>query len=277
MRAIVYKHELISLIALLQLFACCNMSRDTGSIQIDGYDGTRITVNNLSTHLNEISGIAFDKSNNTFLAINDEEGKIYTLDADFKINSVFRFAESGDYEDIVVRQDTVLVLKSNGDIYQIKQSWSDKPVIKHFAYSGVNAEYETLLFDEPNSRYLLISKSNDENRKNLMYAFDPATGKYQMLHQQIGGKEFNAITGYPGFHPSGACADANGNMYILSSLEHMLVKVDQYWNAVKVYRFNKNLLRKPEGITFDDHSNMYVTSEAAGKKPRLIKLPFSLK
>jgi uncharacterized protein YjiK len=75
---------------------------------------------NLPKELIEISGLTYNSKNNTLLAINDEAGRLYTLDAtDFNLIEKKEFGNNGDYEGIEIVGDIVYVLKANGDITPI--------------------------------------------------------------------------------------------------------------------------------------------------------------
>ena len=73
---------------------------------------------NMPESLFEISGITFNKGkNDTVYAIQDEEGKLFRLAWDVKVQYHTKFGKKGDYEDVTIVNDRAVILKSNGVLY----------------------------------------------------------------------------------------------------------------------------------------------------------------
>ena len=49
--------------------------------------------------------------------------------------------------------------------------------------------------------------------------------------------------------------------FLLSSVNRILVILDQQWNVKDVYPLNSPLFLQPEGIAFDSKSNLYISNE----------------
>ncbi len=82
--------------------------------------------------LSEISGIA-RITENTFLCIEDESGKVYTLHIDSaKITSSTIFSRPKDFEDIEVVNGIVYVLESDGDIYEFPMTEDDTAKVTRY-------------------------------------------------------------------------------------------------------------------------------------------------
>lgn len=253
-------------------FSCVALDH-SGVIAIKGYDADKLIVKTLPHPLQEVSGIAFDSTNGMLIAINDEKGCLFVLDTLNNVKATIPFAGTGDYEDVVINKGRALALKSDGDIYLIEQYTSDTPPVKHFRYRGCNAEFETLIWDKRVSRYLLVSKICTKHKNNCIYSFSPATGSFSLYDKQINRREFKIKTGMEGFHPSGGAIDRDNNLLMLSAMEHVLIKLDKNWVITDVFQLNKDVLPQPEGIAFDMRGQLYLSTEAAGGKPKLISIP----
>ncbi|MBC7400370.1 MAG: SdiA-regulated family protein, partial [Mucilaginibacter sp.] len=78
-----------------------------------GYDLNKPVKYNMSEGLLEISGIAFHHGNpDSLYAEQDEKGHIYYLKlGDKKTPGYSKFGKSGDYEDIAILNDQVVLLR----------------------------------------------------------------------------------------------------------------------------------------------------------------------
>ena len=64
------------------------------------YDFSQVYTDKLDLKVQEISGLAWDSKDNVFYVVNDELGKLFTLDKESKvINGEYDFGSKGDYED----------------------------------------------------------------------------------------------------------------------------------------------------------------------------------
>ena len=125
-----------------------------------GYDINKPEKIKVKEILDEISGIVYDKKNNALIAVNDEQGKLFSIDLantfDYKIS---KFGGSGDYEDIAYTGKEWYVLKSNGDIYLMKNisfdlnSGHSTPVINLLVVAGTFI----LLFTKMRSPFIVMA------------------------------------------------------------------------------------------------------------------------
>ena len=77
-------------------------------------------VYHLPSYLKEISGISYYKKNK-IACIQDERAIIYIYDIPKKkITSKFDFGKNNDYEDIALVDDTFYILRSDGNIFKLK-------------------------------------------------------------------------------------------------------------------------------------------------------------
>jgi hypothetical protein len=103
------------------LLACSGLGGQSFIPGIPGYEEGKRERILLKRPLREISGISYI-GNNQLAAINDEEGKLFIMDATTGKQQHTAFGKKGDYEDVVWLNDFYYVLKSNGHLYKINKN-----------------------------------------------------------------------------------------------------------------------------------------------------------
>lgn len=237
-----------------------------------GYDLSKPIKYNMHINLTEISGIAFrhGKSDSLY-AEEDENGKVYYFKLGDKKISESKFAKSGDYEDIAICNNYVIILRSDGSLFsfpfnQVRNKQIDGvKKIKDVLPAG---EYEGMYADEKTNRLYILCKhcSDEKNKITTGYIFQlqtdgsvkPAGGfsiNVKIIEQLSGNKK-------GAFRPSALAKNENTNeWYIVSSVKKMLVVTDAGWNVKNVYPLNSTLFNQPEGIAFDNQHNLYISNE----------------
>ena len=238
-----------------------------------GYDLGKPVKYNMHINLTEISGIAFrhGKSDSLY-AEEDENGNVYYLKlGDKKVNES-RFAKSGDYEDIAISNNYVIILRSDGTLFtfpfnQVRNK--EIPGVKKIKDVIPAGEYEGMYADEKTNRLYILCKNCDGDKGKV------SSGYILQLQndgtvKSAGGFSINVkaveqlLTGKKkgGFRPSALAKNLNTNeWYILSSVNKVLVVTDASWDVKNVYPLNPKLFNQPEGIAFDDHNNLYISNE----------------
>jgi hypothetical protein len=223
--------------------------------------------------LHEISGIAFYKGNpDTVYAEQDEEGKVFYLKPGDPHAQFFKFGKHGDYEDIAICNNTVIMLKSSGTLFtfpfaDLRQEQSANVV----EWKGLlpKGEYEGMYGDEASRLiYILCKNCPDENDKKIAKGYIFQLNDQGQLSQQgnfaINVKDIDRINGEMkmDFRPSALSRNPRTKeWYILSSVNKMLVIADANWQVTAVYNLNPALYIQPEGIAFDKNSNLYISNE----------------
>jgi hypothetical protein len=269
--------KVISLITMLLVVAGVGLSISctTKPEVVDnpkGYDLSKPTKYNMHINLTEISGIAFrhGKSDSLY-AEEDEDGKIYYLKLGDKTAGESRFAKSGDYEDIAICNNYVIMLRSDGSLFTFPFNQ-----VRSKQVGGVNklkdilpaGEYEGMYADEKTNRVYILCKhcSDDKKKTSSGYilqlqtngSLKPAGGFSIDVKtvEQMGGKKKGA------FRPSAlAKHPLTGEWYILSSVNKMLIVADASWAIKNVYPLKPSLFNQPEGIAFDSQNNLYISNE----------------
>ena len=110
-----------------------------------------------------------------------------------------------------------------------------------------------------------------EKAWRYVYSFDLLEKKIseeiflKISEQEIGdflGKDMNGK-----FKPSGiAISPIDNNIYIISSVGQALAVYSEKRELITVFRLSPSLFSQPEGITFDEKGNLYISNE--GRKER---------
>lgn len=231
--------------------------------------------------LEEISGIAFvDGRANTLYAVQDEEGVLFEYNlAKEQVALTVPFAKKGDYEEVATDGEYFYVLKSNGNIYSFPVGHTSKPGEVTVNEGLVpKAEYEAMAFD-PSSRHLfLLCKVCKEDKKGgTVSGYILGIGNGGRLSRE---DEFNLQISALSvldkrikkkFKPSAMARRISSNeWYILSSVDQALVITDESFNPKEVVPLDRKDFEQPEGVAFDEDDNLYISSEAGGKKHGMI-------
>lgn len=244
-----------------------NNSRDykkkvSGSIEL-------VKTWKLPNELDEVSGIAF-LGNNKIAAVQDEDGTIFVYNLNTsKIEKQVKFAGSGDYEGIAVDAKTAYVMKSNGNIYVVKNFMDDPEVreVKNSLSSDNNME--GLFLDKKNSRLLLAVKGQDPNSEDYkgVYAVDLASMELQqepafkLTFEDEIFTDIKKETAAKTFFPSEINRNpATEEIFVLEAEDPRLLILDPSGNPKELHHLDKEEFPQPEGLTFDG-KNIYISNE----------------
>jgi hypothetical protein len=236
-----------------------------------GYDLSNPVKYDMPTELLEISGIAFNNGDaSTIYAEQDEEGKIfYFRPGDSKVSHA-KFGKAGDYEDVAVLNNQAIILRSDGSLYsfpltEVKAGQINN--VKEFKKILPTGEYEGLHADG-GKLYALCKQcaGKDHNKECNGYIFNLAadgsisqSGTFTIDVQKIAalmGK------GKLRFHPSALAKNPlTRQWYVLSSVNKLIVVLDEQWNVLQVYPISGKTFLQPEGMAFDKQGNLYISNE----------------
>lgn len=251
----------------------------------------------LSARLKEISGLSYDSTSNELLAVNDEMGVYYRLDiSNGEISNKQSFAKKGDYEGIEIVYDKIYIVESNGKIHYIDND--DKTDKMNTSLSGAN-DIEGLGYDPTNSMLLLackgkpsISDGQHLKKTKVVYGFNLKTSKFneepflvvadssliQFCEQELLSSEAdqNKVKQYrkrlKSFSPSAIAYNLQEDaFYLLSSVGKLLVVIDRQSKIKSLDFLDEGIHRQPEGITFDNDYNLYVSNEGKFGVARIFK------
>ena len=251
--------------------------------------------------LNEISGIT-PLNENEIACVQDESGIIYIYDMRTSaITKEYKTGLIGDYEGIALVGNTIYMLRSDGVLIEYPDFRSPNMKIKEYFLNLPSANNEGLCYDMKNYRLLIAAKikpGKDKENKDIryIYSFDLKTKvpsnvpilklniediekKAKQLNYPIPHKT-NKKTGEKinmfNFRPSEiAVHPVNGNLYILSANEKLLLMIDTAGEIENLIRLDPVLFNKAEGLAFFTNGDMLISNEAQKGKPTLLTFKYN--
>ncbi len=278
------RYPFILFMLLPALLSCNSFNGQAKKYQSPkGYKLTEPQRFRVRESMQEISGIVLFPDEHHIYAINDEQGKVFKIDVTTdKPYPTTKFDRSGDYEDLVYTPKGWLILKSNGTLYQIHDTFTDSVTSTeyHFPKSG-KQEFESIYLDTPSNSVLMICKQCDEDKAqratsayrfhldNLRFDTDPAYRIDVTEIARLGGVDIK------NFRPSAAAIHPKENrLYIISSVNQMLVITGLDGKVQEVYHLKHKLFEQPEGLSFAPNGDMYISNEAGEGIADILKFSY---
>ena len=253
----------------------------------------------LDNDLEEVSGLGMMPGDQQFVAVEDENGTIYTVDVvTGELLRKVDFHKAGDYEGVEWVNGNVWVVKSTGTLYQVQNFGTEaQQMVKHPNFLSRAYDVEGLGYDAARHRLLLSCKGvggdGVENiyRKSI-YQFDLGTNTLDTvpaysieleavqdyLNERPAIRKLTKLTEFfsPGcsefgFCPSGlAVHPITDELYILSSSGKLLIVVSKEGAIRHIEKLDKDIHRQPEGICFSREGTLYISNEGKGSVEPLI-------
>lgn len=236
----------------------------------DGYNLNKPILLKLPVELDEISGLAFYANDTSVFAIGDEFGWLYKIPLlPHQPIRKWKFSNEGDYEDLAMVDKVFYVLKSNGNITAFTFDDRNQILNQHQDFPVNGNEFEILYYDPKIFKLTMICKDCDEDKKKALTVYyynllnksfdDSATINVTSIANMIGEKKIK-------FKPSAAAINpVTHELFIVSSVNKLLVVADRNGNPKKTYPIDGNLFKQPEGITFTPDGDMIISNEAADR------------
>lgn len=261
-------------------------------------------IGELPPELDEISGLSMAPGHrNELLAIQDEEGKIFRLNA--KTGGLLwaiTFWKDGDYEAVEAVGEDVWVAKSTGTLYQVTNAGKpNQKVDKYNTHLTSENDVEGLAYDKAKNRLLLACKEDakdDGNDKNgrYIYAFDLAaktlskkpvfaieleavknhlaacektTDHERLCDFFVSRDEYDLAPSALAVHP------ATGQLFLTSSVGKVLMVLNPDGQIDHMERLNEDLFAQPEGLAFAEDGTLFISTEKKKKAhARVYRLPY---
>lgn len=223
--------------------------------------------------LSEVSGLALT-ADGQLLAHGDGRGKVFVVD--YRRGSIVHEFSLGkpavkdDFEAITMVGDTVVLLASNGTIYEVADGGRDTTG-KFRSYDtglGDECEFEGLAYDPAIRSLLLACKRVHAKAMRdsvIIYRLPRARDASQEpSHLAVAAQALVGANGKGGWHPSDITVDpSTGNYLLLSSQEQALAEI----TPAGVVVFSRPLPPghdQPEGIAITRDSLLIIGDEAKG-------------
>lgn len=253
-----------------------------------GYDLNNPEVFEMADALGEISGITFLNGDpDMVFAQQDEEGILFFFALGDKEPKQVKFGKDGDYEDIGIYRQDVVVLRSDGSLYRFPVAERHRKQIRSVAVSKKpfpDGEYESLATRMGDSLSYVLCKNCKVDRKlpvTTGHAFRlngdgtvDVRSSFSISHAQI--EQFVPPMGQS-FQPSAMAWNPFSNeWYVLSSINKLLVILDENWQVIQAYQLDATRYTQPEGLAFDCNRALYISNERGrtGKRATIFKFPF---
>lgn len=253
-----------------------------------GYNLNKPETIVLNEALHEISGITFSKGNDTTVfAIEDEDGKLYsyTLANEKLIKS--KFGKKGDYEDVTIFKDSIIaVLRSDGSIllFPIADAGKEKiDSVQNFKNILPVGEYEGLAASGSNLYALCKNCPDDKTSKVvsvqvLQMKADNQLSIYKTFPVDISMIQSGEANGKIKFHPAAFGKNPlTHEWFILSSVNKMLVILNEQWKATSFILLDPALFKQPEGLAFNSKGDLYISNEGGTGAPNILLFRYQQK
>jgi hypothetical protein len=256
-------------VALLQ--GCDSQDDNVTYSNPPGYNLNGPVIFRLPQSLDEISGIVYNQRDNSVLAINDEHGWLYKVHLKDEMDMErWYYFKGADFEDLVLVDSTFYVLESNGNIIRFKFVTPDSITLREFDFPGEGKnEFEILYHDKGRKQLILLCKDCEADDKNSLsaYAFNLDSATYTNVPVYV--MDIRKIEDIMDekklrFKPSAATIHPmTGELYIMSSINKVLVIADVNGIPKKVFRIDPKLYKQPEGMAFTPRGDLIVSNEFA--------------
>ncbi len=282
------KFTLIAIISIF-LISCSQENKSCGDFDLNKtYEQIKLPV-----ALKEISGITF-LSKNKIACVQDEKGIVFIYDIHKdKLKQSIDFAGDKDYEAIANVNDTIYVLRSNGDIYEIDNLESSEvsSITHHTFLSKVNNS-EGMCFDSKHYRLLIACKGKPEKGsakkyQKVVYSFDLSTKTMseepvlvidptsiiEMADQSASNSFFGESKNVDQFDPAEIAIDPKtGNYFVLSAVGKRLAVFSENGMLLCSVNLNPDIYKQPEGLAFNSEGDLVISDEGKNSKGNLVVL-----
>lgn len=265
------KNIVIGILLSAVAFCSCDNVLDKKEVfqNPEGYNLQRPYKIPLPLDLEEISGIVYYPPDSSLFAINDEQGWLYKIYPNHpQTTEKWKFYSGDDFEDLYLMDSNFYALRSNGDIVEFKFGTNRSVNVQINKFPFGKSEFESIYYDTSLQKLLIICKDCESDKKKALslFSFDPHTNLYDFVPFSIDVKSVARSLGEKSmkFKPSAAAINPlTGNLYIISSINKLLLVTDQRGNMIEAVKIDKGLFKQPEGICFTPSGTMIISNESA--------------
>ncbi len=231
----------------------------------------------LPSVLDEISGIVW-LEDGRIACIQDEVGIVFFYNLETKkLDGQVKFGGDGDYEGLALMGENMYVVRSDGEIFEICNFLGEEPSYNQYELPlSEKHNIETLLADKKNNRLLLMAKDHEpfDNDGRGIYAYDLETKTLQekpVLLLTTADADLQKTL--KKIRPSDiAIHPKTKEIYVLQGTKPRILIVNPNGSVKKEYPLNNKVFYQPEGITFSPDGTLYISNEATGGVPSILKV-----
>ena len=267
------RYSLYVTLITISFLSCSSASKEKENTvnNNEQYDLQNPYIIKLPESLSEISGIAYYPKDSSVFAIEDEDGLLYKIKLN-RNNDIkkWRFDKKHDFEDVVLKDSIFYVLISNGDIETIRFGVGDSLTTTTSAFPNASKkknEFESLYFDDTLHQFVLLCKDcEDDSKKQIsawgynfdtqLYTASVLTVNVLPVDEKLGEKKMKIKPSATAINP------VNNNLYILSSISHLLIVTDRAGNFKEVFPLDPAIYKQAEGIAFTPAGDMIISNES---------------
>jgi hypothetical protein len=266
-----------------------------------GYDlSNPDKIDDLPGILHEISGIT-EIDNSTIASIQDENGVLVIYDlSKSRISNQFLFHSDGDYEGIARAGNTIFVLRSDGELFEIPNYKSAEFTSIKYKTEIPAKDNEGLCYYKKKNMLLIGPKSDIEGKKKSKRAiygfsletkklldkpvikFDPEEIKEYATKNKLNlpvtekkneksEPKIELRTSAIGIHP------LTNKLFLISGIEKILFVFDLDGTLEYMEKLDPELFNQPEGITFLNNGDMLISNEGGPGKATLLRFNYKIK
>ncbi|NCD68751.1 SdiA-regulated domain-containing protein [Mucilaginibacter agri] len=265
----------VTVIAACVVLALLSCQQRVPYLSPAGYDLNKPQTDYLPDNLEEVSGIAFNKGNPDLLyAEEDENGRVYYMKFGDKKAKFSSFKKTGDFEDIAIAGDQVIMLQSKGRLFtfpisEVANPKIDDSKVQEFGDMLPKGEFEGLYADEASKQVYVLCKHCDIDKTTKQtsgFIFNLSDDgkltrgdKFEINVRHIANQVKDPKVN---FRPSALAQNPKSkNWFVLSSVNKLLVILNPQWKVLQVFHLNPSTFPQPEGIAFDNQNNLYISNE----------------
>ena len=245
----------------------------------------------LPEKLREISGITWwDK--HQLAGVQDEDGYIFVIDTlQGEVVKQEKFRKDGDYEGIARVGSKLYIVRSDGDLYKVKDFDQKDQKTKEYETPLKTAnDVEGLCYSKADNELWLACKEQPGLEKDkhkgtrAIYRFDLEEKKLKKKPKFL--IDLKALTQFLNnkyskdkkrweFRPSGlAIHPVSKQLYVLAHGGSLLIVLDHEGTLVDAEALPKKLFRQPEGIAFSPNGDLYISNEGVDKKANILRFTY---
>ena len=259
---------ILSIFLIIFSLGCNNSKKDKAEYDnSEMYDFANPTVINLPVYLDELSGLAYYPKDTSVFGVIDEDGILFKIPImNPTKTSEWVFDKQRDFEDLILVDSTFYALVSNGDVVKINFH-GDSILTEKSEFSASSGkktnEFETIYVDE--GKIVIMCKECEDDKKSKIssFVFDPVKFTYSEhikvdmapIAEKLGEKKL-------ALKPSaGAINPVTKDLYLVSSIEKLIVILDSAGTFKELYRLNPKIYKQPEGISFTPTGDLIISNE----------------